>query len=432
MNGIIQWIDIARIHVTDRVRQNYSHLSDVMAVLREKRELEIPVLVAGKNCIGRQCEYHCRKDESSSVCSNGNYTAGMCLKTPLLIDGATRLEAARRLKWPKINCFVVEPKHESWIREVEIITNTMRKPFDLWEKVKAGLILERMESRKAQERLKAGKPIPESRRGRVRDLVAKKAGFTSANSFLSAKQVYTHGQTAIKNLVEKGIFKVTPAARIALLPAQTQQFVAQIGDYVEKHSFKCSRLIGFLARTAGAEHTEVLGSIAGALSENPAFNKKEFERFVRDSFSKAKTRNVRYEPEPVTADSGTTGAENIVEVIGRHIDILVDCVMNRPQLSRLDEQTVTELDKLLLRSEKISRNLREQMRIEHPFFADSHADQVRRYYSMFIECMQFFSHTLVIKKQFTHDALMEELYRAFHNCVTILHKAAGSIARQLR
>ena len=271
MSTMIQWIDIDRIHVQDRVRQNYSHLSDVMAVLQEKEELEIPVLVAARHCKKFKCTHYkiCGYKQGINPCLRSHYRSGFCLKKPLLIDGATRLEAARRLKWEKINCFVVEPKHESWIREVEIITNTMRKPFDLWEQVKAGMMLEQMESRKARKRLKAGKAVPANKCGRVRDLVAKKAGFASANSYLAAKQVYTRAQPSIKNLVENGLFKVTQAAKVALLPADMQDHIAYIGSYIVRHSLRCPRLISFLARTITPEDAPALRSVIDVLSTQP-------------------------------------------------------------------------------------------------------------------------------------------------------------------
>ena len=424
MSTMIQWIDIDRIHVHDRVRQNYSHLSDVMAVLREKEELEIPVLVAARHCKKSQCTHYniCGSKHISNPCLKGHYRLGFCLRKPLLIDGATRLEAARRLKWHKINCFVVEPKHESWIREVEIITNTMRKPFDLWEQVKAGLMLEQMESRKARKRLKAGKTIPASQCGRVRDLVAKKAGFASANSYLAAKQVYTKAQKSIKNLVENGLFKVTQAAKFALLQPDMQDHVAYIGSYIVRHSLSCPRLISFLARKLAPEDAPALRSVVNVLRNKPALSKQKFEKVIYNALSDKKQHNPTIKSKP---DSLRTPLENLVET-------LIDCTMESSRFASLDEQQAVTVDKILRTAEKISRNSRSQLRVDHTAFADSYTDQVRHYYSMFREAVQFFDHQFTRKQQFVDDTLMDELHRTFHNSVTILHKAAALIARQLR
>lgn len=430
MTSTVEWIDIQKIRVSDRVRRNYSHLNDFIGILRGKRELEVPILVAGDMCRGARCSWYARKG-TGRRCINDHYSKGFCLKKPVLLDGATRLEAARRSGWKQINCCVVEPKNETWMKEVEIITNTLRKQFDLWEQVQAGLMLEQTESKRAVQRSRAGKVLPSKECGRVRDLVALKAGFKSANSYIAAKQVYLQAHTSIRELVEQGFLKLTPASKLALLPFGMQEDIARIAQLLHKHKLSAGRLMGFLSRTVTVSHREAVKEIIGKLEAMPSPGQKDVDTLIRSAVC---TNNPTEPAAPAQhdIDSQQISDTTYIKLLENHMYLLLDCMIEQRNIKADEKQTAHELDRLLRHSEKLSRNIRSELRIASNAFDDTFTDQVRTYRSMLIESIQFFAQKCRSISAQIDDCLLEELHRTFHNSILILHNAAAAIARALR
>ncbi|MCD6459219.1 hypothetical protein J7L67_00955, partial [bacterium] len=99
---------------------------------------------------------------------------------------------------------------------------------NIWRQVEIALRLEKSEAKRAKMRSKSGRQLPKYECGRVRDLVACKTGFKSANSYIAAKTVYFNAHQDIKKIVEDNIIKLTPASKIAKLDTNIQIKAAAI------------------------------------------------------------------------------------------------------------------------------------------------------------------------------------------------------------
>lgn len=430
-------IDIAieTIHVTPRVRKNYGHLNDLKNALREKNELETPILVSCEPCKRHTCGEYQRTGEArrmptvpenTDLCRIHLFYNGLCLRLPTLIDGATRLEAARQLEWKMIPCVLIEKRTESWMKETEIITNTLRKPFDLWEKIEAGLILEKREKELATGRINAGVAVDEDKRGRVRDLVAKKAGFASFNSYHAAKTVYLKAEPKIKSHVETGDLSVSAAVIIAGLAPDMQAKIVSVLDILFSSGKSSARIVSrFVHRI-----------IANGLIE-PLMKKIEQDQIKKSDELIALIKS--FSPDKALfTDEECANHQNLTchSDICRHLDSVQDSlaefVMSASKIARMDKESTYTIDKTLLHIEKIARNCRGHLRINTPHFDDTFADLVKYHRSVFIETIQFFSNTLNRKLSELDDTLREDLDRTFHNSITILHRLATNAPHILR
>lgn len=438
MSGIAVWLEVDKIRVENRIRKNYSHLADFINELKDKSELEIPLLVACRQCLRSECDaYSVLSGSKNTDCKNNRLAEGLCLDTACLLDGATRLEAAKKLKWHKINCIIVEKKGESWMKEVEIITNTMRKPFDLWEKVEAALVLEAPERMMAQSRAKAGVARKSGERGRWRDMVAKKAGFKSANSFLAAKKVYLDAHPRIRTLVENGLLKITQAAMLAKLPEYRQ---VQAGYLIEKsvelnksNGKKSSATAGFIVHNI-VPFGNLAQLIINKINAGEIKSCDEFRQIAQSA------PDNRFCPSPDAlaqknfsrcAQSEPDKSE-LEQCVCRICENLAGLIVTEQVVGRLSKADTIELDKNLSKILGVVKTCRDYLRIKSAYFDNSFSSLVKENANVFRQSVRFFSTDFSRQIKKVDRDLAEDLHYTFHNAVTILHKTALLAAQKTR
>lgn len=97
----------------------------------------------------------------------------------VLLAGYRRLSACKALGWTEIPVHMVSTENEEQELRVEISENEVRKEFTMTERLDYARRLQRIESIKAEERMKSGKPNPtpnSAEGGETRDKVAASIG----------------------------------------------------------------------------------------------------------------------------------------------------------------------------------------------------------------------------------------------------------------
>ena len=299
--------------------------------------------------------------------------------------------------------------------------NNLNKPVnDIWQKVKTGIELEKTETELAGKRCRAGRQVSGSSRGRVRDLVAVKAGFKSANSYVAAKTVYLNAHHEIKKIVDDGIIKITPASKIAKLDLTKQAQYAKIIRLMSITLENRKRAVSFFITTVLSENNQNIESLVTAIINGIQNGESSFKRILDNYMTKEKPGD-ESKPEP-----------HMVKAISRIHESLGDLVISASEIARMDADRVRDLDRKLSHIEKIAKNLRKYLREKSTVFEDSFNDSVLRYRSQFIESVQFFAHTLSKNLDNTNEDLLSDLHRTFHNSTTILYNVAAVTARQIR
>jgi len=111
-----------------------------------------------------------------------------------LLAGERRLEACKLLGWSDVDAIIINTLDKEHNISVEICENVNRQDFSMEELVNAGIELERIESIKADERMKSGKADPtknSSEGGETRQIVAKKIGI-SFDTYRKNKYIVEH------------------------------------------------------------------------------------------------------------------------------------------------------------------------------------------------------------------------------------------------
>lgn len=136
---------IDEIVVKDRIRKNaYAHIKDLMEDI-QKNGLINPITINADK---------------------------------VLLAGFRRYTACKALNWTDIPVHMVNTRDEEQDLQVEISENELREDFTMTERLDYARRLQRIESEKAEKRMKAGKanPVPNSAQGKTRDKVAEKVG----------------------------------------------------------------------------------------------------------------------------------------------------------------------------------------------------------------------------------------------------------------
>lgn len=419
-------IDINQIEVSAQIKKNYSRLNDLAFEMRDKKELKIPILVACDTCFREKCSCF---SHDIKICSKNSFINGLCRQTAALLDGTTRLETAKKLGWKEINCYIIEKKNSYALQEIETITNNMRKSFSLWEKVETGLKLERGEKILAQLRSKAGTSIVGQKHGRVRDLVAKKAGFESANSYLSAKNIYLNAHPRIRDLVANDFLKPTPASRIAQLPEYKQLQVAFLFETLFKSGTKNQKLISFIVNKVLPGDSNFLEELIDK-NKPQDFSKNNVNKLIKSWELRDKKDNIY-----ITASYRTnpdTEKDNLVTQASTIRDNIADILLSVSEIKNLDKPQTERLDKTLLHIEKITRNCREHLRIQSKFFKNDFNNSATKHRSALIENIQFFGNSFLRNLEKIDSELLDDLARVFRNSITILDNVAISLARHIQ
>ena len=424
-------IDINRIEVSAQIKKNYSRFNDSTFKTRDKKELKKLILVACDICFREKCP--CFLD-SIKMCSKNSFINGLCKQTPTLLLGATRLETAKKLGLKEISCYIIEKKNSSTEQETETVTNRMEKSFSLWEKVETGLKLERGEKILAQLRSRAGTSIIGQKHGRVRDLVAKKAGFESANSYLSAKNIYLNAHPRIRDLVAKDFLKPTPASRIAQLPEYKQLQVAFLFEALLESGTKNQKLISFIVNKVLPGDSNFLEELIDK-NKPQDFSKNNVNKLIKAWELRDKNKSTQKDNIYITASYRTnpqTEKDSLVSQASTTRDNIADILLSVSEIKNLDKPQTEQLDKTLLHIEKITRNCREHLRIQSKFFENDFNDSATKHRSALIENIQFFGNSFLRNIGQIDSKLMDDLAQVFHNSITILDNVAISLARHIQ
>jgi len=225
-------------------------------------------------------------------------------------------------------------------------TNPVQKTIfinPIWKKVKKGLDLEKIETDLAEKRCRAGRQLPVSTRGRVRDLVAVKAGFKSANSYVAAKIVYLNAHHEIKKIVDEGIIKITPASKIAKLGLNKQARNAKIIRMMANNLKNPKRAISFfITNLTKNQNTDCLANTI-------LYGIQNGETCFKQILNK-------YEPKKTAAKKSNPGQPPVKTISQLH-DSLAQCVISGSEIAGLDEKRIHDLDTKLSHIEKMSKNV---------------------------------------------------------------------------
>lgn len=125
-----------------------------------------------------------------------------------LIAGERRLRALKKLDYKQIEVRVMSVEDYEHQLKIEISENEERKEFTYSERMDYAKQLERIESKKARDRMAVKKQGtdhgPEVKKGETRDIVGKASGFGSGRNYSRAKYVYENADDEIIKEVDEG------------------------------------------------------------------------------------------------------------------------------------------------------------------------------------------------------------------------------------
>lgn len=125
-----------------------------------------------------------------------------------LIAGERRLRALKKLDYKQIEVRVMSVEDYEHQLQIEISENEERKDFTYSEKMDYAKQLERIEAKKAKERMATNKkgtvPGPKPKKGETREIVGKAVGFGSGRTYGRAKYIYENADEEIIKKVDSG------------------------------------------------------------------------------------------------------------------------------------------------------------------------------------------------------------------------------------
>lgn len=149
-------IDISRVKVSNRIRQDYGDIEDLANDIKENGLINPPVVTP-------------------------NFE---------LIAGERRLRAMKYLGYQQVEVRVMQVKDYEHMLKLEINENENRKDFTRLERLEYARRLERIERVKARERMQ--NPTKNSSEGETQEIVAKKAGIGSKDTYRKEKYIAKH------------------------------------------------------------------------------------------------------------------------------------------------------------------------------------------------------------------------------------------------
>lgn len=173
-------VEIEKIKVSNRIRKDFGNLDELAEDIRENGLINPPVVTPDLQ----------------------------------LIAGERRLRACQKLGWKQIEVRIMTVRDAEHQLKLEINENENRKDFTFTEKMEWARRLERIEKAKAEARMKAGKdlnPSQNSDRGRSDDIVAKKSGFGSRDTYRKAKIIAEHGDEELISRLDAGEISIHKA-----------------------------------------------------------------------------------------------------------------------------------------------------------------------------------------------------------------------------
>lgn len=172
-------IDIRKIKVTDRIRQDFSGIEELAQDIAENGLIN-PIVVTS--------DYQ-------------------------LIAGERRLRAHQYLGRQEVEVNVMDVRDYAHHLQLEISENEHRRDFTFSERIAYGKKIEELERIKAKERMSAPEKenLPEGEKGQVRDIVAEQAGFGSGRNYDKAKFIAEHATPEIIQELDAGIISTHKA-----------------------------------------------------------------------------------------------------------------------------------------------------------------------------------------------------------------------------
>lgn len=172
-------IDISKIKVTDRIRQDFSGIEELAQDIAENGLIN-PIVVTS--------DYQ-------------------------LIAGERRLRAHQHLGRQEVAVNVMDVRDYAHHLQLEISENEHRRDFTFSERIAYGKKIEELERIKAKERMSAPEKenLPEGEKGQVRDIVAEQAGFGSGRNYDKAKFIAEHATAEIIQELDAGLISTHKA-----------------------------------------------------------------------------------------------------------------------------------------------------------------------------------------------------------------------------
>ncbi|MEK3699308.1 MULTISPECIES: ParB N-terminal domain-containing protein [unclassified Paenibacillus] len=172
-------IDISKIKVTDRIRQDFSGIEELAQDIAENGLIN-PIVVTS--------DYQ-------------------------LIAGERRLRAHQHLRRQEVAVNVMDVRNYAHHLQLEISENEHRRDFTFSERIAYGKKIEELERIKAKERMTAPdkENLPEGEKGQVRDIVAEQAGFGSGRNYDKAKFIAEHATAEIIQELDAGLISTHKA-----------------------------------------------------------------------------------------------------------------------------------------------------------------------------------------------------------------------------
>lgn len=155
-------IDVEKIKVTDRIRKDFGNIQELADDIKANGLINPPVVTPE---------------------SDGTFT---------LLTGERRLRAMRSLGYKQIEVRTWSSLSDEQKLNIEISENEVRKDFSKAERIEYARRLEKVESLKAEERMKSGKSDPRktfSEGGRAEDIVSEKVGIGSRVTYRKEKYI---------------------------------------------------------------------------------------------------------------------------------------------------------------------------------------------------------------------------------------------------
>lgn len=172
-------IDIRKIKVTDRIRQDFS----------------------------------CIEELAQDIAENGLINPIVVTSDYQLIAGERRLRAHQYLGRQEVEVNIMEVRDYAHHLQLEISENEHRRDFTFSERIAYGKKIEELERIKAKERMSASEKenLPEGEKGQVRDIVAEQAGFGSGRNYDKAKFIAEHATAEIIQELDAGLISTHKA-----------------------------------------------------------------------------------------------------------------------------------------------------------------------------------------------------------------------------
>ncbi|MEC0170288.1 ParB N-terminal domain-containing protein [Paenibacillus graminis] len=172
-------IEISKIKVTDRIRQDFSGIEEL----------------------------------AQDIAENGLINPIVVTPDYQLIAGERRLRAHRHLGRKQVEVSIMEVRDYAHQLRLEISENEHRRDFTFSERIVYAKKVEELERIKAKDRISASEKenLPDGSKGQVRDIVAEQSGFGSGRNYDKAKFIAENATPEIIEQLDAGLISTHKA-----------------------------------------------------------------------------------------------------------------------------------------------------------------------------------------------------------------------------